>query len=210
MAVSKRHSGELPVVSNRHSGKLLADSNRPARRRWWFPGYALLLTLTTRKKKPEPVVTAAAPQVQPQQPAPQVQAQPAPQISAPVAAAPVVDDEPGTTVLTDDDPATTVLTEDVDGGTLIRMSTNETIDINRTELTLGRDRRSVDYCLEGNSNIGRVHARIVVRDGVVYIVDNNSTNGTFVNNTKLRPGLEQQLKSGDIIRLADEKFRYNK
>lgn len=166
---------------------------------------AALVFALTRKKKPEPVAAptpapAAAPAPTPTPAPANVQAQPAA----------IVEDEPGTTVLTDDDPATTVLTEEVDGGSLTRMSTNERIDINRSELTLGRERRSVDYCLEGNSNIGRVHARILVRDGVVYIVDNNSTNGTFVNNAKLRPGLEQQLKSGDIVRLADEKFRYNK
>lgn len=166
---------------------------------------AALVFALTRKKKPEPVAAptpapAAAPAPTPTPAPANVQAQPAA----------IVEDEPGTTVLTDDDPATTVLAEEVDGGSLTRMSTNERIDINRSEITLGRERRSVDYCLEGNSNIGRVHARILVRDGVVYIVDNNSTNGTFVNNAKLRPGLEQQLKSGDIVRLADEKFRYNK
>jgi pSer/pThr/pTyr-binding forkhead associated (FHA) protein len=76
-------------------------------------------------------------------------------------------------------------------------------------MTLGRERKSVDYCLTGNGNIGRVHARIVVRDDKVYIVDNNSTNGTYVNNTKLRAGQEQLLHNGDIVKLADEKFRYS-
>lgn len=158
----------------------------------------IIFFVTRKKKTPVPVATPSA-------------TSPA-SVSTTVAKSAVapIEDAPGTTVLTDEDPATTVLTEDVDAGTLTRMSNNEKIQINRSELTLGRERATVDYCLEGNSNIGRVHARIVVRDDKVYIVDNNSTNGTFVNNARLRSGMEQELKSGDIIRLADEKFRYNK
>jgi len=161
---------------------------------------AIAFALTRKKAAPAPAPAPAAAPAPTPTPAPAPVATPAP---APVA------EEPGTTVLGADDAATTVLTEDVNGGTLTRMSTNETININRSELNLGRERSSVDYCLEGNTNIGRVHARLIVRDGQVFIVDNNSTNGTFVNNAKLRPGQEQPLKSGDIIRLADEKFRYN-
>lgn len=161
-------------------------------------GVIIFIVVSKKKKKPATVVTPPTSTVAPAQ-----------KIVTPPVATPV-DDAPGTTVLADDDPATTVLTEDVDAGTLTRMSTNEKIEINRSELTLGRERATVDYCLEGNSNIGRVHARIVVRDDRVFIVDNNSTNGTFVNNARLRSGMEQELKSGDIIRLADEKFRYNK
>lgn len=115
----------------------------------------------------------------------------------------------GTTVLDDGSGDTTILGEQINGGTLTRMSNNEQIIISRSDMTLGRERKSVDYCLEGNGNIGRVHARIVVRDNKVFIVDNNSTNGTYVNNTKLRSGQEQQLNNGDIVKLADERFRYS-
>ena len=179
-----------------------------------------IVAMTKRNKNKAAAPTGAAPQAgynaPAAAPAPVPNAAPAPApapAAAPVPSAPGTTvlgaDAPGTTVLGDDAPPTDVLSESVNGGTLTRMSTNEKIPINRSEVTLGRERRSVDYCLEGNTNIGRVHARVVVRNGQVFIVDNNSTNGTFVNNAKLRPGLEQQLKSGDIIRLADEKFRYD-
>ena len=98
----------------------------------------------------------------------------------------------------------------VNGGTLTRMSTNETIAINRPEYTVGRDRRIVNYYIGDNGAVGRLHARFIVRGGWTYLVDNNSTNGTRVNNAKLQPGVEQVLKSGDMISFADEKFRYNK
>ena len=118
--------------------------------------------------------------------------------------------DPATTVLDDGAEGTTILGEQIEGGTLLRMSNNEQIQITRSEMSIGRERKSVDYCLEGNGNIGRVHARIVVRDGVTYVVDNNSTNGTYVNNTKLRSGQEQKLNSGDIVKFADEKFKFTK
>ena len=171
-----------------------------------------LLAVLLRKK---PAPAAAPAQVTQQAPASTYVAPAAAPAQAPAqrayvpATAPVAAD-PATTVLTDEDPATTILTEDVDGGYLTRMSTNERIAINRSEITVGRDHSAVDYCLEGNTNISRVHARIIVRNGQVFIVDNNTANGTFVNNAKLRSGQEQILKSGDIVRLADEKFRYNK
>ena len=175
----------------------------------------LIAFLVTRNKKPAEPVVQPQPQPQPQPVAPvQTKTNPADGpstvVSVDVGTTVLGADDPATTVLGADDPATTVLSENIDGGSLVRMSTNDTIAINRSELSLGRERRSVDYCLEGNSNIGRVHARLVVRDGSTYIIDNNSTNGTYVNNTKLRAGVEQVLKSGDIIRLADEKFRYDK
>ena len=175
---------------------------------------ALIAVLVTRNKKPAGTGTSGAPTSDVPASRPVVEER------TPERSTVVVVEDKGTTVLTDDgsattvlgsdDPATTLLSENIDGGKLTRMSTNETITINRSELSLGRERRSVDYCLEGNSNIGRVHARLIVRDGSTYIVDNNSTNGTYVNNTKLRAGVEQVLNSGDIVRLADEKFRYDK
>ena len=42
----------------------------------------------------------------------------------------------------------------------------------------------------------------------MYIVDNNATNGTFVNNKAAHPKEEIELKDGDKITLADEKFEF--
>ena len=114
-----------------------------------------------------------------------------------------------TTILEDEASDTVILFQAASGGSLTRMSTNEQIPINSAEFTIGRERSKVNYCLEGNSSISRVHVRIVVRDGKVYLIDNRAANGTFVNGVKCRPGQEVLLKAGDIITLADEKFKYN-
>jgi len=48
--------------------------------------------------------------------------------------------------------------------------------------------------------VSRRHARIVVEGGTFYIVDQNSTNFTYVNRQRLAPDTRQQLKDGDDIR----------
>lgn len=115
-----------------------------------------------------------------------------------------------TTVLNQGAGETTVLSQNINGGTLLRVANNERIPICSAEFTVGRERNSVDYCVGGNTNISRVHARFVVRDDATYIVDNNAANGTFVNGVEARAGQEIKLNSGDKIVLADEKFEFNK
>ena len=158
--------------------------------------------MATRKKKgdqpaapavPTPAGTAA--------PAAPVAAQPALQSGVQTWQKPVADNAALDTI---------VLFQAASGGSLTRLSTNEQIPINSAEFTIGRERSEVNYCLEGNPAIGRIHVRIVVRDGNVYLIDNKAKNGTYVNGVKCRSGAEVRLKGGDIITLADEKFKYNR
>lgn len=115
-----------------------------------------------------------------------------------------------TTVLSSGAGETTVLSQAVNGGTLVRTSNNERIPICSADFSVGREKTKVDYCVGGNTNISRIHARFVVRDNVTYIVDNKAANGTFVNGVKARAGQEIEIKNGDTILLADEKFEFNK
>ncbi len=152
----------------------------------------------------------AQPPVQPRPAQPPVQPRPA-QPSAASAETTVLNQGAGeTTVLGQGAGETTVLSQAVNGGTLTRASNNERIPIASANFTVGRERNSVDFCVSGNTNISRVHARFVVRDGATYIVDNKAANGTFVNGVKARSGQEIKLNDGDTVLLADEKFTYNK
>ena len=45
------------------------------------------------------------------------------------------------------------------------------------------------------------------RNGV-YIQDCNSTNGTFINGTKLESERSVLMNSGDVIKLSNEEFEY--
>lgn len=56
--------------------------------------------------------------------------------------------------------------------------------------------------------ISRLHARLEQRDDGIYIIDLNSTNGTFVNGKRLMPSQEEKLAPGDEIALADLHFLY--
>lgn len=183
----------------------------------------VILIVALGKKKPQ-AAPAPAPAPAPYQP-PQRPVAPAP-APRPVAPAPAPAPRPvapvssettvlsqgagETTVLGGGAGETSVLSQNVNGGTLVRASNNERIPICSAEFVVGRERSSVDYCIGGNTNISRVHARFVVRNGSTFIVDNKAANGTFVNGVKARAGQEIELKSGDKILLADEKFEFIK
>lgn len=91
---------------------------------------------------------------------------------------------------------------------LKREKTGEIIYINRTPFVVGRSVSKADYTIRNNSKISRSHVIFNIVDGVCFITDNDSLNKTFVNGKELRPLLKYELKSGDIIKLYDEKFVY--
>ncbi|HHV59214.1 MAG TPA: FHA domain-containing protein [Clostridiaceae bacterium] len=58
--------------------------------------------------------------------------------------------------------------------------------------------------------IGRIHAKIIYRDGEYYLSDENSKNGTFINNAKIEPKNEYRLKNGDIVTFANMEYTFIK
>lgn len=91
---------------------------------------------------------------------------------------------------------------------LVRKKTGETINITKSEFTIGKSHTKADYAIDNNTAISRVHCIIVQRDGVNYIKDNNSTNHTFVDGVELQPGKEMLLKNKMTIQLGDEEFTF--
>ncbi len=92
--------------------------------------------------------------------------------------------------------------------TLIRKKNGETVKIAKASFTIGKERRKVDFCVPDNNSVSRSHANIICKGGVYYIIDQNSTNYTFVNGNKINPNQEVKLNSGDKIKLADEEFEF--
>ena len=82
------------------------------------------------------------------------------------------------------------------------------MNVTSPEFKIGRNRATVDYCVADNTAVGRVHAIVVSKNGNTYLKDNNSTNGTFVNNVRVKSGSETLLANGDKITLGDEEFTY--
>lgn len=70
---------------------------------------------------------------------------------------------------------------------------------------VGRGRRESTYRLP-TTQISRVHASIYRKDGVYYIEDRHSTNGTYVNSVRITAGKPTQLNKGDIVGFANEDF----
>ncbi len=87
--------------------------------------------------------------------------------------------------------------------------------VERTEFTLGRiaegqpivpdvDLSPYDAYANG---VSRLHCAIKLIDGQVYIVDLGSSNGTYLNGTRLTPYTEMPVTDGDIIHLGKLKIQ---
>ncbi|MBR6364751.1 MAG: FHA domain-containing protein [Lachnospiraceae bacterium] len=72
---------------------------------------------------------------------------------------------------------------------------------------IGKLEGATDHCPK-SALISRLHARLEQRTDGVYIIDLNSTNGTFVNGNRLLPSQEAKLAAGDEVALADLHFLY--
>lgn len=163
---------------------------------------AVVVLLAGGKKKSAPAA-AAVPPVAPVAPAGNTG-------FAPVAPTYPIGDAGETSVLSGGAGETTVLSNRgaVSGGTLIRKRTGEVININADQFVIGRERKSVNYCIADNTSVSRNHVRLTVRNGMVYMTDLGAANGTFINGVKLQPRQEMALKNGDKITLADEELEY--
>ncbi|MGI9304083.1 MAG: GGDEF domain-containing protein [Gammaproteobacteria bacterium] len=71
------------------------------------------------------------------------------------------------------------------------------------QLVLGRsDSADIEIDQQG---VSRLHAEIHVQDGVVNVVDLDSTNGTFVNDESVS---QARLSNGDLIRIGQTIFKF--
>ena len=70
------------------------------------------------------------------------------------------------------------------------------------DFTIGRDERNHLVLLD--ENVSRFHAQLSVRDAI-YLVDKESTNGTWVNDEEVEI---HRLKNGDIIQIGSSIFKY--
>lgn len=91
---------------------------------------------------------------------------------------------------------------------LFRISNNEKIFLEKPVFHIGKERSYVDYCISGNATISRSHADIIMKDGQCYIVDNNSTNHTYVNGERIPSNTEVPLSQGTRVRLSNEEFEF--
>ena len=86
---------------------------------------------------------------------------------------------------------------------LVPLKGGRTIQIVRDVTLVGRQEDLCDVCLD-RSSISKLHCLIVRTDGLLFIRDLGSTNGTKVNGQRVIRGA---LLPGDELSFAGEKFR---
>lgn len=122
------------------------------------------------------------------------------------------DSEEATGLLNDvDDEATGLLNESgeqIHYATMFRISTQETILINKLVFRIGKERSYSNYFVTNNNMVSRSHADIISRNGKYFIVDLNSKNRTFINEVPIPAQQEIEVHDGDKIRLANEEFEF--
>lgn len=89
---------------------------------------------------------------------------------------------------------------------LIRNINGERIPIDVTPFTIGKDGANMDYVLD-NASVSRYHATVIYENGIYYITDNQSTNGTMIEGVRLQPHEKAELGSGYMITLGTESFQ---
>ncbi len=90
--------------------------------------------------------------------------------------------------------------------TLIRLKTNKAYLVDKPAFKIGKGQSGTDLFIDGNNFISRIHAYIITRNNKFYIVDNDSTNKTFVNGAPITAKKEIEIFNGTRIRLANEEF----
>lgn len=91
---------------------------------------------------------------------------------------------------------------------LIRLKNSEKIYINKPVFRIGKEKSYVDYFVADNTAISRSHADIITKNGEYFILDNNSTNHTYLNNKMIQSVVETKITHGTRIRLANEEFEF--
>ncbi|WP_308793423.1 FHA domain-containing protein [Agathobacter sp.] len=119
----------------------------------------------------------------------------------------------GTTVLSDDGISVQQIQQmqpvNYHFASLTRQVTGEKIELGKPSFVLGKNPEKSDYAVADNTNISRVHAVITTRNGRYYVMDQNSTNGTFINGRIIKARQETEILPGDCLMLANEEFIFN-
>ena len=81
---------------------------------------------------------------------------------------------------------------------------DRSINIKRT-ITIGRDNNN-DVVIKDDPLISRRHATIEKEGPTYYVMDNGSTNGTYLNNNPIPRFEKVKIKKGDVITMGKTKL----
>lgn len=91
---------------------------------------------------------------------------------------------------------------------LNKFDKKQRFELKQAQIIVGREKEKVDICLD-ESSVSKIHAVINERNGVYYLSDQNSSNGTFVNNRRLEKMEDYRLNSSDEIKFANQEYIFN-
>gem|GEM_PF-4706481 len=77
----------------------------------------------------------------------------------------------------------------------------------RREMAIGRD-RGVPLFIADDS-ISRLHAKLVLRENGIHVLDCGSSSGTYLNETRLTPRDPVPLKAGDRLRFGSTSAEFD-
>lgn len=95
-------------------------------------------------------------------------------------------------------------------GVFLKDDNNREYPLDHFPFTIGRKKEN-DISLSGNRTVSGEHAAILCEDGVYYIEDKDSGNGTFLNEPAESGSRisKEKLRSGDVIYIYDTRFIFN-
>ena len=104
---------------------------------------------------------------------------------------------------------------DMPKAVLVKLTSNEEIEVSIPKMIIGRSvceksKPIIDYSIATNSMVSRFHAVIQYKNQEFYLIDCGAVNKTFLNCQELDVNQEYLLHDGDIIKLANEKFRFRR
>ena len=104
----------------------------------------------------------------------------------------------------------TVIIEDTQGAEALVLISSDcpTIAVTRFPFVIGRDRDLADFVLD-KPGISRAHLEIKKKGEMIFVTDCGSTNGTFINGSRLKKDIPLEIRQGDELKLANCTYYYN-
>ncbi len=78
--------------------------------------------------------------------------------------------------------------------------------VGREEFSIGSDRNQVDGVIEPGEQVSPVHARISWDEDGFYVMDMDSSGGTYVNDQRIDPMTKVKIGFGSILRFGEYTF----
>lgn len=89
---------------------------------------------------------------------------------------------------------------------LVQSRTGAIMPITENRMVVGKNPCKVDFCVTDNIMVSREHAEFQQQCGKIYVCDLHSSNGTYVNGRRIPSENFVEIKIGDEVVLANEKF----